>query len=193
MDGSSPQKPITQFFPVTGVLSSSPQKAVAVKEEPPNGEAGLLEDDPFEGLTESMFVDSDDEMAVKQEEAASSFPVKQEGFSGSCPSKEAHGGTAGCSGWGWRPPLNPAGSVSVKVEKEDDDDDYLAEPLPDAHYGLLGNSAGWAEPKGQLGDLPEEILRVLFGHLPAEDLYRHISLVCHRWRDIVCDPLVSCF
>ncbi|KAJ8373950.1 hypothetical protein SKAU_G00045300 [Synaphobranchus kaupii] len=234
VDNSSPQKPITQFFPVKGILSSSPQKAV--KEEEPNREAEPQEatDDPFEGLTDSMFMD-DEELAVKQEELACSFSVKQEGsgssfsvkqegsgssfsvkqegsgssfsvkqegsgssfsvkLEGSADSFSAkdsarQGGTVGCSSWGFQPPQNPAGPVCVKVEKEDDFDEYPWDPLPDAHYGLLGNSAGLAEPKGQLGDLPEEILRVLFGHLPAEDLYRHVSLVCRRWRAIVCDPL----
>ncbi|KAJ8250010.1 hypothetical protein COCON_G00232260 [Conger conger] len=162
VDNGSPQKPITQFFPVKGVLRSSPQKAAVAREEPASTD-GPPEDegDPFEGLTESMFDDDDDD---------------EEGLALSLDAGVASS-----------PPLNPAGPVRVKAE--DDDEEYPVEPLPDAHYGLLGHRAGWQEPRGQLGDLPEEILRVVLGLLPAGDLYRHVSLVCRRWRAVVCDPL----
>ncbi|XP_064175605.1 F-box DNA helicase 1 [Anguilla rostrata] len=204
VENSSPQKPITQFFPVKGILSTSPQKAV--KEEEPNREAELQEadDDPFAGLTESMFMD-DEELAVKQEEFPGPFSVKQEGMPGSFSVKQEElpgpfsvkqefpgsfsmevrqGGTAGCSSWDYQPPPNPAGPVCVKVEKEDDDE-YPVDPLPDAHYGLLGSRGGWAEPQGQLGDLPEEILGAvvpdLSGTRPGalEDM-RTVPDVC-RW------------
>ncbi|KAJ8411248.1 hypothetical protein AAFF_G00172540 [Aldrovandia affinis] len=191
----SPQKSITQFFPVKGVLSSSPQKAV--KGEGPDGEVEPEEmiHDLLEGLDDSMFMD-DEELAcpssVKQEEFAGTASVKQEEFAGSFSVKEesvGQGGATGCSSWGWQA-LDKTGLVRVKVEKDEDDDEgYPVDPLPDAHYGLLGSSTGRVEPQGQVGDLPEEILRVLLGHLPAEDLYRHVSLVCHRWRAIVSDPL----
>lgn len=61
------------------------------------------------------------------------------------------------------------------------------EPLPDEHYGLLGSSKALLKPQGCIDDLPEEVLRQILCLIPAQDLYRCISLVCHRWRDIVQD------
>lgn len=78
-------------------------------------------------------------------------------------------------------------SVSVKTEV---DEEYPVDSLPDAHYGLLGVQGGDAVPQGHVQDVPDEILRTLFGHLPAEDLYQHVSLVCQRWRMVAMDPQV---
>ncbi|XP_044198576.1 F-box DNA helicase 1 isoform X1 [Thunnus albacares] len=61
------------------------------------------------------------------------------------------------------------------------------EALPDAHYGLLGSSRVLLRPQGCVDDLPEEVLRQVLWLLPAQDLYRNVSLVCHRWRNIVQD------
>ncbi|KAI1882341.1 hypothetical protein AGOR_G00249690 [Albula goreensis] len=199
-DGVTQQNSITRFFPVKSILHSSPQKKV--KEEGPDGEAEPqdIPDDLLEGLTDSMFMD-DEEMAccppVKEEQFAGTAAVKQESFEAAVSVKEepiSQGGAAQCSSWGYQPPQDQSkiGPICVKLEKvedDDDDEDYPVDPLPDAHYGLLGSSEGRVEPQGQLGDLPDEILRVLLGLLPAEDLYSHVSLVCHRWRAIVSDPL----
>ncbi|KAJ8245470.1 hypothetical protein GJAV_G00271090 [Gymnothorax javanicus] len=177
VDGGSPQKPITQFFPVKSVLSSSPQKKAIKEEELPCMEAELqaADDDPFEGLTDSMFMD-DDELTGGGSESAAAFSIKQEDSAASCFVKQedlsaTQGGAGGCRSWGCQARNIPFGTV------------------PTLTTGSWGVGAGWAEPRGQLGDLPAEILRVVFGHLPAGDLYRHISLVCRRWRDIVYDPL----
>lgn len=62
------------------------------------------------------------------------------------------------------------------------------EPLPDVHYGLLGSSKVLLQPQGCIDDLPEEVLRQLLCLVPAQDLYRSVSRVCHRWRNIVQDP-----
>ncbi|XP_042367235.1 F-box DNA helicase 1 isoform X2 [Plectropomus leopardus] len=72
------------------------------------------------------------------------------------------------------------------------DDDILnedeeVEALPDAHYGLLGSSKNLQEPQGCIDDLPEEVLRQILCLVPAQDLYRTVSLVCHHWRNIVLD------
>lgn len=153
------QKGITDFFAVTGVISSSPQKdnKTPVKEE---GELAAplvpkeedVTENFMEGITEDMF---DEDMF---DEDSTEVRVKNE--------KEL---------------LN-----SVKKEV---DEEYSVESLPDAHYGLLGVQGGDAVPQGHFQDLPDEILRTLFGHLPADDLYRHISLVCQRWRIVAMDPL----
>lgn len=149
--GVDQQRGITEFFSVTGVISTSPQKGtktpVKEEEEEPVGHLIPEEDnmeDVMEGITEDMF-DEDFEVGttlVKKEE------------------------------------------LVVKEEHEED----LVEALPDAHYGLLGVQGGQAVPQGHVQDLPEEILRDMFAYLPANDLYRHISLVCQRWRAVVIDP-----
>ncbi|XP_044042350.1 F-box DNA helicase 1 isoform X2 [Siniperca chuatsi] len=61
------------------------------------------------------------------------------------------------------------------------------EALPDAHYGLFGSSKVLLQPQGCMDDLPEEVLRQVLCLVPAKDLYRNVSLVCHRWRNIVQD------
>ncbi|XP_067284187.1 F-box DNA helicase 1 [Pseudorasbora parva] len=152
--GVDQQRGITEFFSVTGVISTSPQKGTKTpvkeekeEEEEPVGSLTPEEEnveDFMEGITEDMF-DDDFEMA--------STVVKKEEL----------------------------------VEKEKQEED-LVEALPDAHYGLLGVQGGQEVPQGQIQDLPEEILQIVFAHLPADDLYRHISLVCHRWRAVVIDP-----
>lgn len=76
----------------------------------------------------------------------------------------------------------------AQIEHELDDDEV--EPIPDAHYGLLGTRS-WEVPRGSIGDLPAEVLRSIFAFLPVTDLFQSVSLVCHCWRDVVSDPLVS--
>lgn len=68
-------------------------------------------------------------------------------------------------------------------------DDMEIEPVPDAHYGLLG-TRNWEVPQASIDELPVEVLRNIFAFLPVTDLYQNLSLVCRCWRDIVNDPLV---
>ncbi|XP_029350901.1 F-box DNA helicase 1 isoform X2 [Echeneis naucrates] len=68
-----------------------------------------------------------------------------------------------------------------------DKEDELVEALPDAHYGLLGSSKTLLQPQGCMEDLPDEVLLQILSLLPAQDLYRSVSRVCHRWRNIVED------
>lgn len=81
---------------------------------------------------------------------------------------------------------HPAHGQQIKQEL----DDMEIEPVPDAHYGLLG-TRNWEVPQGRIDKLPVELLRNIFAFLPVTDLYQNLSLVCHRWRDIISDPLVS--
>ena len=37
----------------------------------------------------------------------------------------------------------------------------------------------------ELQDLPPEVLENVFVHIPALDLMRTMTLVCHKWRDII--------
>lgn len=76
----------------------------------------------------------------------------------------------------------------AQIKHELDDDEV--EPIPDAHYGLLGTRS-WEVPQGSIEDLPAEVLRNVLAFLPVTDLFQSVSLVCRCWRDVVSDPLVS--
>ncbi|KAL7882540.1 hypothetical protein SRHO_G00001980 [Serrasalmus rhombeus] len=181
------QRGITEYFASTGVLSSSPQKGknepTLKTEDEQNGHVIPKEEDEeqevtkdyMEGITEDMFEDD-------VEFEMSGCSVKKE--------EDEEGRIAGCSSWG-TPSVSTFNTehsyVTVKKEEEEDED-YHVDSLPDIHYGLLGVNGGLDVPQGQFQDLPEEILSVIFAHLPADDLYRHVSLVCHRWREIITDP-----
>ncbi|XP_036419691.1 F-box DNA helicase 1 isoform X3 [Colossoma macropomum] len=186
-EGGRHQRGITEFFASTGVLSSSPQKGknepTVKTEDEQNGhvipkeedEEQEVTEDYMEGITEDMFED-DEEFEM------SGSSIKKE--------EDEEGRVAGCSSWGTLSGSTfSTGHSYVTVKKEEEEyEDYPVESLPDVHYGLLGVNGGLDVPQGQFQDLPEEILSVIFAHLPADDLYRHVSLVCHRWRDIVTDP-----
>lgn len=89
--------------------------------------------------------------------------------------------------------------MTAKMFGEDDEfeqcgihnEEKDVEALPDAHYGLLGTSTNLLCPQGCIDDLPEEVLRQVLSKVPAHDLYRNVSLVCHHWRHIVQDPKVN--
>ncbi|XP_030325376.1 F-box DNA helicase 1 [Calypte anna] len=83
-----------------------------------------------------------------------------------------------------KPVVIPPDPSQIKQEL----DDMEIEPIPDAHYGLLG-TRNWEVPQGSIEELPLEVLRNIFAFLPVTDLYQNLSLVCHCWREIVRDPL----
>ena len=62
-------------------------------------------------------------------------------------------------------------------------------------YLGVGVGLGWGwecqEVPSHICRLPSEVLRHIFAFLPVEDLYWNLSLVCHLWREIINDPLVS--
>ncbi|XP_059843083.1 F-box DNA helicase 1 isoform X2 [Hypanus sabinus] len=62
------------------------------------------------------------------------------------------------------------------------------EPLPDSYFGLLGCTGSQALPSGHISQLPDEMLRAVFCHLPAVDLYG-FRLVCQQWRRVLSDPM----
>ncbi|XP_071409004.1 LOW QUALITY PROTEIN: F-box DNA helicase 1 [Pithys albifrons albifrons] len=88
----------------------------------------------------------------------------------------------------WGQPEEIPGVLPELPQPRQDQDDVEVEPIPDAHYGLLGTRS-WEEPEGHLEQLPMEVLRNIFGFLPVAELYLSLSLVCHCWRDIIRDPL----
>lgn len=186
MSDGRQQSVITGFFASAGVLSSSPKKGNTVKTEPIlNNHIVLKEEeeeqpvvtDLMKGITEEMFVD-DEEFETGM-------------CSGKKEENEQEVTGAGCTSW--MSPPHHSSFINGHVKKEEEDDEeYDVQSLPDAHYGLLGLNRVLQEPQGHVQDLPEEVLSVIFAQLPADDLYRHVSLVCQRWRDIVMDSQV-CF
>ncbi|KAI4874006.1 hypothetical protein NFI96_027836, partial [Prochilodus magdalenae] len=188
-DGGRHQRGITEFFTSTGVLSSSPQKGkndptvqtegdhngnIIPKEE---NEEQEVTNDYMEGITEDMFED-DEEF----ERSVCSIKKEEE-------EEKEVGRVAGCSSWG-APSVstyNAGHSFGTVKKEEEEDEEYPVESLPDVHYGLLGVNGNLEVPQGQIQDLPEEILSVIFAHLPADDLYRNVSLVCQHWREMVKD------
>ncbi|XP_067110216.1 F-box DNA helicase 1 [Osmerus mordax] len=187
------QRGITQFFPVTGVVKVSPQKtaqpsssstaelsrafpftrgptlqeaaATPIKEEPLN---------EFSTPTKEELADIFSTPMKEEEEEVNYLEGMTEAMFGDDDEFE-RGATAKTSGedLAW-----------VKEEVEEG-----VEALPDAHYGLLGTSTRLVRPQGHVEDLPEELLRLVFSLLSAQDLYRHVSLVCRRWRGIVTQAL----
>ncbi|XP_051976792.1 F-box DNA helicase 1-like [Xyrauchen texanus] len=153
-DSVGKQRGITEFFSVTGFISTSPQKGDKTPieqeedEEPPGHLTPKQENE--EGINDDMF--------SEDLEAGINSIIKEE-------------------------------EEELVLVKREVDEEYPVDSLPDAHYGLLGVQGGQAVPQGHLQDLPEEILRTVFAYLPADDLYRHICLVCQHWRAVVMDPL----
>ncbi|KAM4615291.1 F-box DNA helicase 1 [Polymixia lowei] len=175
---SKQQRGITDFFAVTGVVSSSPQKsaqpcssthtegpprALAPNPEPTmDGDEDEFEDDDVSLLAVPLVEQPEEEIDYLEGITSDMFGDDDE--------------FERCDG-----PLACSGSDKMAQEEE-------VEALPDAHYGLLGPSRSLVEPQGCIEDLPEEVLRQVLCLLPAQDLYRHVNLVCHCWRNIVQDP-----
>ena len=208
------QKSINEFYRVTGVVSSSPQKlsqpSASTHTAGLNGEtnpAPLAEPSVEQKKGEDHGYDDDDDddddisllaaLADEHPEMEEGAKVEEEeeeeidyleGITPEmfddclfeCPSR----GNAAAAA---RDSTNQ-GTREMDLEEEEEEG---VEPLPDAHYGLLGSSnRGLQEPQGRMEDLPEEVLRQILLLLPAQDLYRCTVLVCHLWRNIVQDPKV---
>ncbi|KAF1372544.1 hypothetical protein PFLUV_G00266600 [Perca fluviatilis] len=179
-------KGINNFFPVTGVLSSSPHKSPqpcsSTGTDRLNGELFPEEeedeDDDVSLLAASFAAEPEDEVDDLSLLAAEMLPQPEtrrkeevvdylEGMTA-----EMFGDEDGFDRCG----------ADIPVEEEE------VEALPDAHYGLLGSGRVLLQPQGCMDDLPEEVLRQILCLVPAQDLYRSVSLVCHHWRNIVQDP-----
>ncbi|XP_038594426.1 F-box DNA helicase 1 [Micropterus salmoides] len=192
------QKGINDYFSVTGVIRSSPHKssqpcssthtnglrgelfpkeeAVGVEEEEddeddltllagamsPEPEADEEEDFDDVSLLASAMVP---ELETKQEEVVDYLEGMTAEMFGDDDEFDR------CDGY-----------IHNKEEEEEE-----VEALPDTHYGLFGSSKVLLQPQGCIDDLPEEVLRQVLCQVPAQDLYRSVSLVCHRWRNIVQD------
>ncbi|KAM3832380.1 F-box DNA helicase 1 [Vipera latastei] len=82
-----------------------------------------------------------------------------------------------------RPAEESSGVGAVKQEVQD----VEVDPLPDAHFGLLGIESGNEVPQGSLEELPDEVLQKIFALVPVADLLQNLCRVCQRWRGIISD------
>ncbi|XP_069621427.1 F-box DNA helicase 1 isoform X1 [Ranitomeya imitator] len=82
-------------------------------------------------------------------------------------------------------------SSSSEFFEEDDDDEMslMLDSLSASCYGLLGVTDQNYAPCGHINQFPAELLQRIFGFLPIVDLYQNVSLVCHKWKSLVHDPL----
>ncbi|XP_029142732.1 F-box DNA helicase 1-like, partial [Protobothrops mucrosquamatus] len=85
--------------------------------------------------------------------------------------------------WLGRPPEQSSGGGTVKREVQE----VEVDPLPDAHFGLLGTQSGNDVPQGTLEELPDEVLQEIFALVPIVDLLQNLCLVCQRWKRIISD------
>ncbi|XP_073508566.1 F-box DNA helicase 1 isoform X2 [Phyllobates terribilis] len=82
-------------------------------------------------------------------------------------------------------------SSSSDFFEEDDDDEMslMLDSLSASCYGLLGVTDQNYPSCGHINQFPAELLQRIFGFLPIVDLYQNVSLVCHKWKSLVHDPL----
>ncbi|XP_070848572.1 F-box DNA helicase 1 isoform X2 [Chaetodon trifascialis] len=187
------QKGINDFFSVTGVISTSPHKSSQSQSSThtnglngelfPKGEPKIVKEEDNDDYVSMLAAAMTPEPEAEEDEvddvsllAAVMGPeskIKQE--------EEVdylEGMTAEMFG-----DDEEFDRCDSDIHKEDEE----VEALPDAHYGLLGSSKVLLQPQGCIEDLPEELLRQVLCQVPAQDLYRNVSLVCHRWRNIIKD------
>lgn len=185
---SGRQKGINDFFSVTGVITSSPSKST---------QSGSAAQSSAFDLNSSIEMDDDDDdvsllaavdMNGDIDDASLLAAMEDEGdvdrdddVSLLATESQAQQETVADHLEGMTPEMFGA----------DDVFDDEVEALPDAHYGLLGGRKDLLQPQGCMDDLPEEILRQILCEIPARDLYRSVSLVCLRWRNIILDPKVD--
>ncbi|KAF6717082.1 F-box only protein 18 [Oryzias melastigma] len=198
------QQPINSFFSVTKVLSSSPlksprpstsgfpcQQLMDADEEEDDDDASLLA-----ASVEAEAVAADDEEEIDDTSLLAAERLQElDGEKRVCVDScrltvgVEHKETVNLN-------EDPLEGMTAEMFGDDeefekygiDDDEEEVEPLPDAHYGLLGSNSVLQEPQGCMDDLPEEVLEQILSLVPAPDLYRSVSIVCHRWKNIVENP-----
>ncbi|KAM3924349.1 F-box DNA helicase 1 isoform 2-T2 [Leptodactylus fuscus] len=82
-------------------------------------------------------------------------------------------------------------SSSNFFEDDDDDDEMglMLDSISESCYGLFGVTDQSYPPCGHINQFPDELLQSIFSFLPVVDLYENVSLVCHKWKSLVHDPL----
>ncbi|XP_073185002.1 F-box DNA helicase 1 isoform X4 [Lepidochelys kempii] len=180
-EGQDHQRSITDYFKViqTQTTSNKVAKSNEVKEE----SLDSFMDDGLEDYCALLGYDGDAKPASGGLAASRKRPLCSEGAGSNYTEYSKCGGTD----------KKPTMDSSLKyspghTEIRQDPDVIEIDPIPDSYFGLLGTSCG-KEPQGHIDQLPNEVLRIIFSFLPVTDLYLNLSLVCHRWREIVSDPL----
>ncbi|XP_041110648.1 F-box DNA helicase 1 [Polyodon spathula] len=180
------QSGITDYFPVTGHCTISPHKMAEgmMEEDSLNGDMLADEEALQSSVPEDFFLeDFAEETAFKEAVLTASRKRSFDSKGADTPYSQS----AEFSGW-IKKPWSDSRAHGLLQSKEEEEE-IPVDPLPDVHFGLLGTSQCQQDPQGHISHLPEELLMSIFSHLPAQDLYQHISVVCQRWRAIVNDPL----
>ncbi|KAM9705369.1 F-box DNA helicase 1 isoform 1-T1 [Menidia menidia] len=203
---SGKQKAINDFFSVTKVISSSPQKSTLPSTSTfIHKELGTVdesEDDDYDDDDISLLAVPFAAEPEEEEDEIDDYSLLAADLSPELDSdNQAPVGNCCRLTVAMAPKIDEDSDVDylegLTAEMFGDDEafdewgvhsDEDVEPLPDAHYGLLGSSKVLLEPQGCAEDLPEEVLRQVLSLVPAQDLYQSASLVCHRWRNVVQDP-----
>ncbi|KAG8576839.1 hypothetical protein GDO81_009996 [Engystomops pustulosus] len=94
-----------------------------------------------------------------------------------------------CSGAHWPEEEVPSSSSNFFEEDDDDEMGLMLDSVSESCYGLLGVTDHNYPSCGHINQFPDELLQWIFSFLPIVDLYRNISLVCHKWKSLVHDPL----
>uniref|UniRef100_A0A1A8HT58 F-box DNA helicase 1 n=3 Tax=Nothobranchius kuhntae TaxID=321403 RepID=A0A1A8HT58_NOTKU len=187
---SGKQRAINDYYCVSKVISSSPQKSSlpSTSTVPKEGSKLVEEehDDDDESLLSTPFEyepKAEDEVDDDCLLAAENCPFEEASTSGARMIPERDGKAEDYLEGMTAEMFGADGEFDECCNQEEE-----VEPLPDAHFGLMGSSKALLQPQGCMDDLPEEVLRQVLCQVPAADLYRNVSLVCHRWRNIVQDP-----
>uniref|UniRef100_A0A8C3PQ51 F-box DNA helicase 1 n=1 Tax=Calidris pygmaea TaxID=425635 RepID=A0A8C3PQ51_9CHAR len=184
--GQSQQKNITDYFTVSQIqqVGAGGTKNSRIKEELPDPIFSNA-DDSFSDVSTKMEISGDSSSFLEDEDLE---PNPKESFR-KRPLSTAAAGVCKPEDDLWGEPEKKLMVVLPEhIQIKQELDDMEIEPLPDAHYGLLG-TRNWEVPQGSIDELPVEVLRHIFAFLPVTDLYQNLSLVCRCWRDIVSDPL----
>ncbi|KAM4036721.1 F-box DNA helicase 1 isoform 2-T2 [Anomaloglossus baeobatrachus] len=83
----------------------------------------------------------------------------------------------------------PSSSSDFFEEGDDDEMSLMLDSLSESCYGLLGVTDQIDPSCGHINQFPDELLQRIFCFLPIVDLYQNVSLVCHKWKSLVHDPL----
>uniref|UniRef100_A0A8C3PA34 F-box DNA helicase 1 n=1 Tax=Chrysemys picta bellii TaxID=8478 RepID=A0A8C3PA34_CHRPI len=181
-EGQGHQRSITDYFKVSQrpPTGNKVAKSNEVKEESLDS---FFMDEGLEDHCALLGCDGDAKTAPWGPVASRKRPLCSEG-AGSNYTEDSR-----CGGTDKKPTMDSSlkyfpGDTQIRQ----DPDVIEIDPIPDSYFGLLGTSCG-KEPQGHIDQLPNEVLSIIFAFLPVTDLCLNLSLVCHRWREIISDPL----
>uniref|UniRef100_A0A452IQQ3 F-box DNA helicase 1 n=1 Tax=Gopherus agassizii TaxID=38772 RepID=A0A452IQQ3_9SAUR len=181
-EGQGHQRSITDYFKViqTPPTGNQVAKSSEVKEESLDS---FFMDEGLEDHCALLGCDGDAKTAPWGPVASRKRPLCSEGAGSNYTEYSKCGGTDK------KPMIDSSLKYSPgHTEIRQDPDVIEIDPIPDSYFGLLGTSCG-KEPQGHIDQLPNEVLSIIFAFLPVTDLCLNLNLVCHRWREIISDPL----